>query len=448
VPELQVPVSETRYARNGDLSLAYQIVGRGPIDAVFVPGLASHVELNWEVPIGGLLERLGRFCRLIVFDKRGTGLSDRALGAGTLEERMDDVRAVMDHAHMDDAALIGVSEGGPMSILFAATHPDRTAALVLYASYSRMLVAEDDPIGVSADECAASLDWFGTRWGSGRVWLYFCQHPPDRDAAKRLGARFERYSCTPAGVVEIMRRNLEIDVRDVLGAVRTPALLLHNADDPAIPVAWSRYVAERLPNAKYVELDGDFHASFRPEDWAGVTGPIEEFLTGAPPQPEHEVERILSTLLFTDIVASTSQAAAIGDHDWRALLDRHDAIVREEVARHRGRLVKTTGDGAFATFDGPAQAVRCGLAVADRVRAIGVDVRAGVHSGECERRGDDLAGIAVHIAARIAAAAGPNEVLVSRTVRDLVVGSGLTFEDRGSVGLRGVPGEWQLAAAR
>jgi pimeloyl-ACP methyl ester carboxylesterase len=355
-------VSETRYARNGEISLAYQIVGNGPIDAVFVPGLASHVELNWEGPVRYFLQRVGRFCRLIVFDKRGTGLSDRSLGAGTLEERMDDVRAVMDHAHVERAALIGVSEGGPMSILFAATHPDRTAALVLYASFCRMLAAGNYPIGFSADECAAALDWFGTTWGSGRVWLHFCQHAPDRAAAKQLLARFERYSCTPSVVVEIMRRNYEIDVRDILGAVRTPALVLHNADDPMVPVAWGRYLAERLHNAKYVELDGDFHGSFRSEDWALVTGPIEEFLTGAPPLPEDEVDRVLSTLLFTDVVASTSQAAAIGDHDWRSLLDRHDAIVREEVARHRGRLVKTTGDGAFATFDGPARAVRCGLA--------------------------------------------------------------------------------------
>jgi class 3 adenylate cyclase len=278
--------------------------------------------------------------------------------------------------------------------------------------------------------------------------MWFCQHIADRDAARRSFARFERYACTPAVAAKIMQCNFEIDVRDILGAVHAPTQLIHTREDPVIPVAWSRYLADRLPNVSYVELAGDFHASERTEDWDRISDPIEEFLTGAPPAVEDEVDRVLSTLLFTDVVGSTSQAAAVGDHDWRALLDRHDAILREEVARHRGRLVKTTGDGAFAVFDGPARAVRCGLAVTERVGTLGVDVRAGVHTGECERRGDDLAGIAVHIASRIASSAGPREVLVSRTVRDLVVGSGLTFDDRGTAELRGVPGEWELSLAR
>jgi class 3 adenylate cyclase len=249
-------------------------------------------------------------------------------------------------------------------------------------------------------------------------------------------------------IVEIMRCNYEIDVRNVLHAVRTPTLILHTTGDPAVPVALGRYLSEHIPSATYAELDGSYHGSFRPEDFDRVVDPIEEFLTGAPPQPTDEVDRVLATLLFTDVVSSTTRAAAVGDRDWKFLLDRHDAIVREEVARHRGRLVKTTGDGVFASFDGPARAVRCGLEITERVRSIGVDVRAGVHTGECERRGDDLAGIAVHIAARIAGAAGAHEVLVSRTVRDLVVGSGLTFDDRDTIELRGVPGEWELAAAK
>lgn len=434
----RVPISETKYARNGDVSLAYQVVGDGPVDAVFVPGFVSHVELNWQSPFARLLERLGQFCRLVVMDKRGTGLSDRSLGVATLEDRMDDVRAVLDAAGMESAAVVGISEGGPMAILMAATHPDRVRALVLYGSFAR--------VGLDVSQRPLVLDLIEQEWGSGRVLELFVSGVAPQANTVTID-QFERYSCTPLVAREIMRRNFEIDVRAAVPSVRAPALIVHCAGDPAIATDWGgRELASLLPNARYVELERDFHLSWDAEEMDAVADPIEEFLTGRAPVHDVDVDRVLATVLFTDIVDSTLQASALGDRQWRLLLDRHDAAVRAELARHRGTEVNTTGDGFIATFDGPARAIRCAQAICRQAQDLGIDVRAGVHTGECERRGDDLAGIAVHIGARVAGLAGAGEVLVSSTVRDLVVGSGIGFSERGVHTLKGVPGEWQLLA--
>jgi class 3 adenylate cyclase/esterase/lipase len=431
--------SQTRYARSGDLSIAYQLFGKGPIDLVFVPGFVSHVELNWEMPpYAGMPQALARFARVVMFDKRGTGLSDRDLGAGTLEERMDDVRAVLDAAGMERAALFGLSEGGPMAILFAATYPERVSSLVLGGTFARIARAADYPYGLEAEAGAKLVRQIERSWGTGWTWAFLTQHGTPEDE-QRIGARFERLTSTPRVAAELMRCNLEIDVRPALALVRAPTLILHAAGDPAVSVQHGRYLAAHLPGSRYVELPADFHGTVRPERYAPLIAEIEEFLTGQRPVPEEDVERVLATVLFTDIVDSTALAARLGDRRWRELLDSHDAAVRQRLARFRGREVKTVGDGVLATFDGPARAVRCARAIIEAVRPLGLEVRAGVHTGEVELRGEDIGGIAVHIGARVAERAGPGEVLASGTVKDLVAGSGIRFADRGTHALKGVP---------
>jgi class 3 adenylate cyclase len=437
----------TRYARSGDLSIAYQVAGDGPLDVVLVFGFVSHLELGWETPtFSAILHRLASFGRLIVFDKRGMGLSDRTARLPTLEERMDDVRAVMDAAGSEHAALIGISEGGPMSLLFAATYPERITAQVLWASFARNLWAPDYAIGFDPAQAERAYALIEKRWGTGNALRRIaCQDAPEDPAVDELLARYERNAATPAAAVAALRFGVETDVRHVLPAISAPTLVVHRTGDPLIPVEHARYLAGQIAGARLLEFPGSFHLSATGAD-AIVLDAIEEFLTGQ--RVSHAVQRILKTVLFTDIVGSTERAAQLGDRQWRSLLDQHDLLVRREVDRARGRVVKTTGDGIFAVFDGPARAIRCAASVLAQARALGLDLRAGLHTGECEPRGDDLAGIAVHIGARVAALATPGEILATSTVRDLVAGSGIEFADRGVRDLKGVPGEWRLMAVQ
>lgn len=426
---------ETRYAKCGDLVIAYHDGGGDRVPVVWVPGFVSHLEIQRELPcFYGFIERIERFCRLITFDKRGTGLSDRSLGAGTLEDRMDDIRAVYDACGLDHASIIGVSEGGLLAILFAATYPERVDHLVLYGTTAHSLAAE---------EVAAAATAIEAGWGTGFLAGLVVQHVDE--TAQAALARFERYASTPGMATEKFLADVALDVRDVLGVVAVPTLVVHNRNDPFVPIAGSAAVAEGIAGARFIELDGDFHVSWHADDYDQLVGHIEEFVTGTR-IVEDRSDRVLTTVLFSDIVGSTAQAADLGDRHWRHLLDDHDHVVRHELSQHRGREIATTGDGFLAAFDGPARAVRCGVAITEAVRRIGIEVRVGVHTGECEVRGADLAGIAVHIGARVATLAAPGEVLVTSTVRDLVAGSGLRFQRRGTHQLKGVPEDWTVFA--
>jgi class 3 adenylate cyclase/esterase/lipase len=440
-------VPQTRYARSGGLSIAYQVAGDGPIDIVLVQGFVSHVELAWETPaFAPIYERLASIGRLVVFDKRGVGLSDRTAGLPTLEERMDDVRAVMDAAGSERAALIGISEGGPMSLLFSATYPERTTALVLWASFARVAWAPDHPIGVVPQVSEAAYRYIEKRWGEGAVLRRLvAQDAPDHPGVLQMLARYERNAATPSSAVAALRFGVETDVRHILSAIAVPTLIVHHSGDPFVPAAHGCYLAAHIPGAQLAEFPGDIHLSVVGGD-APLIDAVEEFLTGE--RRPHPVDRVLKTVLFTDIVGSTQRAAEIGDRRWRALLDAHDAMVRREIARAHGREVKTTGDGFFAAFDGPARAIGCAQAIGAQARGLGLEVRVGLHTGECEIRGDDLAGIAVHIGARVAALAAPGEILATGTVRDLVTGAGIEFAERGTQALKGVPGEWPILAVR
>lgn len=424
---------ETQYARSGDVRIAYQVVGNGSLDLVFVPGFISNVELFWETEYADFLTRLATFSRLILFDKRGTGLSDRDVGIATLEERMDDVRAVMDAAGSERAALMGISEGGPMSLLFAATYPGRVQALVVYGSYAQPLHMASD------NDLQREIERVDRLWGTGEYLLgRYLPGSLSAETARRTFARFERQSASPSAVIAIRRMNREIDVRHILPVVRVPTLVMHRVGDSAIPVEAGRYLAANIPSATYVELPGSNHNLLNEPDMVDwVAGEVEEFLTGS--RRDAEVDRVLATIMFTDIVDSTKRAAELGDRQWRTLLDRHDDAVRKQLARFRGLEVKNLGDGFMATFDGPARAVRCAAAISESLQPLGIAVRSGLHTGEIELKADDVAGIAVHIAARIAAQAEAGETVVSSTVRDLVAGSGLRFEDRGMHELKGLP---------
>lgn len=433
------------YTRGPDAHLAYQVAGDGP-DLVLVPEWASHVEMQWEDPRSArFLDRLASFTRLLTFDKRGVGLSDPvALDAlPTLESWMDDVGTVMDAARVADAAVLGIGSGGPMSILFAATHPERTRALVLCNTYARVTATDDYPFGVPLDAVPAALQWTAETWGTGASFALAAPSLANEAAAKEFHARMQRASVSPGAVTRMQRMLIGLDVRAVLPSVRVPTLVLHRAGDRLVPVAHGRYLGEHIPGARFVELPGDDHAHYV-GDIGEILDEVEEFLTGARSGPEPE--RVLTTVLFTDIVGSTEKASNLGDAAWRELIDQHDAVVQLHLARFRGREVHTTGDGVLAAFDGPARAIRCACAIRDALVPLGLQVRAGVHTGEVDVRGNDLAGIAVHIGARVADRAEPGEVLVSRTVVDLVAGSGIRFLDRGVATLRGVPGEWRLAA--
>jgi pimeloyl-ACP methyl ester carboxylesterase len=438
---------ETKYAKSGDVYIAYQVVGDGPRDLVFVPPFVSHVELYWEEPsLVRFLNRLASFSRLILFDKRGTGLSDRVANTALpdLEQRMDDVRAVLDAVGSQGAALLGPSEGGPMSALFAATYPERTTALILYGTFASTIRDAAYPWAMDPEERRRVIEAMPQTWGQG---LYVDLLAPSLSADQRFRhwwARLERLGASPGAAMALRRMNGHIDLRPVLPAIRVPTLILHRSGDRDSSVEEGRYVAARIPGARFVELRGIDHLP-----WVGdqdaVLDEVEEFLTGVRQGPEPD--RVLATVLFTDIVSSTERAAELGDHEWRHLLESYYGVVRRELARFRGREIDTAGDGFLATFDGPARGIRCACTTRDAVRTLGIKIRAGLHTGECEVMGDKLVGIAVHIGARVAARAEPDEVLVSSTVKDLVSGSGIDFVERGTHPLKGVPGEWRLFAA-
>jgi class 3 adenylate cyclase/esterase/lipase len=436
---------EVRYAPSGDLSIAYLVHGDGPMDIVYVPGFISNLDLIWDLPFyRHIIERLGSFGRVITFDKRGTGLSDRTLGHGSISERMDDIRAVMDAAGSTEAALVGVSEGGPLSLAFAASSPDRVRALVLWGTFALCTAQHDYPIGMPKDVLEANIVGSAAQWGRGETLRLFVADIPRDPETDRLLARYERASATPALVREILLQNIEMDVRSALPAIGAPTLVVHRRGDKIVPSRLGRYLADHIDGARWCELPGDFHVSGAPSGERDSLDEVERFLTG-----EHRAvpsDRVLATVLFTDIVDSTAKAAELGDRRWREVLDAHDTVVRRELVRAGGREVKTTGDGFLAVFDAPARAVRSAQAMVGATRAFGVELRAGLHTGEVEVRGDDVIGMAVNIGARVSALAGRGEVLVTSTVRDLVFGADIEFADRGRYELKGVPGEWQLLA--
>lgn len=443
---------ETRYALSGDVHIAYQVVGDGPFDLVFVPGFVTHMELQWRLPgMEGFLRDLGSFSRLIRFDKRGTGMSDPVSGAPSLETRMDDVRAVMDAVGSRRAAFYGLSEGAAMSILFAATYPERTAALVVRSCSPRTLWAPDFPWGRSEEAYQHETD---------RALQVFSPRAEAREAVRALGMQndneveafidYVRYGASPGMLERLYRMNKEIDIRQVLPTVRVPALVMHGSDDQVVPVAVGAYTAQRLRSARFIELPGVGHMALS-AGGAQIQDEMERFLTDVWQTggwEDTEPDRMLATVLFTDIVESTAKAIDLGDRHWRDLLERHHTLVRRELLRYRGREVAAAGDGFLAAFDGPARAIHCACAIVDGVRDLGLSVRAGLHTGECELTDGNIAGIAVHTGARVAALAAADEVLVSNTVRDLVAGSGIQFSDRGAHALKGIPGEWRLFAVQ
>jgi pimeloyl-ACP methyl ester carboxylesterase/class 3 adenylate cyclase len=435
----------TQYARSGDAHIAYQAFGEGKVDLVFVPGFVSNIEHYWEMPrVPELLERLASFARVVMFDKRGTGLSDPVAAPPPLEQRMDDMQAVMDSVGLERAALFGISEGGPASVLFAATYPDRTSALVLYGATPRFRTDSDIAWGASQEQIDFALADVSNRWGEGAVLEAFAPSAAGDPEMEEIWGRFQRAGASPAMGRAVIQALYEIDVRDILPTIRVPTLIVHRTGDLVAPVEGARLMAEKIPGAQMVEFEGDDHVPFT-GDFSPVLDEMEEFLTGT--RQPRRLDRVLATVLFTDIVDSTSRAADAGDRRWRELLERHDQLTRLQLERFRGREVKTLGDGFLATFDGPARAIECAAAIRDGVRPLGLEVRAGLHTGECELAGDDVRGMAVNIGARIGALAHPNEVLVSGTVKDLVVGADLEFTDRGEHELKGVPGTWRLFAA-
>jgi len=434
---------ETRYAKSGDLHIAYQVVGEGPFDLVYVPGWVSNVELIWEQPKSRrFLERLASFSRLILFDKRGTGMSDRVTidRLPTLEQRMDDVRAVLEAAGSQSAALLGHSEGGSMAALFAATYPERTHALVLVGVFAKRIRSDDYPWAPTLEQRMKTIESVEREWATGIDLTYYA--PNEDPGFVEWHTRYLQRSVSPGGAAALLRMNSQIDTRAVLPAVKVPTLVIHKTHDRDVTVDEGRWIAEQIPSARFVELPGDEHI-LSAGDQDAMLGEIEEFLTGTRPMPE--ARRVLATVLFTDIVESSTRASELGDRRWHELIADHHSRVRRQLDQFRGHEVDTAGDGFFATFDGPARGIRAACAIRDSVQELGIEVRAGLHTGECELMEDKVGGIAVHTGARVASAAGAGEVLVSSTVRDLVAGSGIVFEDRGEHELKGV-GSWRLYA--
>lgn len=443
--------AETRYALSGDIHIAYQVTGEGPFDLVFVPGFVTHMEVQWKLPgFGDFLNDLGSFARLIRFDKRGTGMSDPVSGAPSLETRMDDVRAVMDAADSWRAAFYGLSEGAAMSTLFAATYPERVAALIIRSFTPRTMWAPDFPWGRRTEAYEREVN---------RALGVYRDRDEARSVVRGLGMQTEdeveayidllRYGASPGMLGALYRMNREIDIRDVLPTVRVPTLVMHGSEDQIVPVEVARYTAQRLPAARLVELPGIGHLALGGASGDRIQVEIQHFLSEVEQTGGWEAvepERMLATVLFTDIVDSTVMATELGDRRWRELLERHNALVRRELVRYRGQEVDSAGDGFFATFDGPARAIRCASSIVEGVREFGLTVRAGLHTGECEVADGKVAGIAVHTGARVAARAHGGEVLVSSTVKDLVAGSGIEFIERGVEELKGIPGHWQLFA--
>jgi pimeloyl-ACP methyl ester carboxylesterase len=428
----------TRYAKNGDISVAYQVFGEGDVDLVMVPGFISHIENYWDEPRWAQwLRKLGSFSRVILFDKQGTGLSDRSNKLPGMDERMDDVRAVMDAVGIEKAAIFGISEGGSLATLFAASHPDRSQALILYGAFTQFTS------WFPTQEALEGLfQYIDSAWGSGESLPMFAPTMKDDLALKEWWGKFERLGASPGAAKTIMRMNSQIDITDILPSVKVPTLVIHRKDDVTVNVEGGRLLAERIPNAKYVELPGVDHLPAVGENPDRILDEMAQFLTGE--FRPIETECILATVLFTDIVDSTRRAAELGDRQWRDLLERHHSLVRGELNHFRGQEIDTAGDGFFATFDGPARGIRCACAIRDAVSSLGITIRAGLHTGECEVMGEKVSGIAVHIGARAMKKAEPGEVLVSSTVKDLVAGSGLHFNDRGKHSLKGIPGEWRL----
>ena len=434
--------SGVKYARSDGIHIAYRVFDDGPRDMLLIPGTLSHVELYWEFPPNEyLLKRFTSFARVIVFDKRGQGLSDR-VAEQTIEERIGDVRAVMDAAGSETATIYGWSEGGPMSLLFAATYPERTSGLVLCGSPAsfKAYVSEEN-----RDLLLKRLD---EHWGEGILVPINAPSRAKDEVFLQYFGKLERATASPGAIVALMRANFEIDARSILPTIHLPTLILHRVGDKAVPVEQGRYLAQHIPGAKYVELPGEDHLlqAFDQDVLDRLIDEVEEFITGERHRPEPD--RTLATVMFTDVVGSTEHATRLGDREWRELLTGYYATVRKELGAFHGREVNTAGDGLLATFDGPARAIRCACAIRDRVKPLGLQVRAGLHTGECELIGDDVGGIAVHIGARVASAANPDEVLVSSTVRDLVAGSGIKFTDRGMHTLKGVSDEWRLFAVQ
>jgi class 3 adenylate cyclase/pimeloyl-ACP methyl ester carboxylesterase len=437
---------QTRYVEVGGAEVAYQVVGQGPPDVVYVAGV-SHIDLRWDDPVwAAFLERLASFSRLILFDRRGTGASDAIADTvmPTWEEWVDDVRAVLDAARSERTVVFAESDGGPTGLLFTAMLPDRVSALILANTTARRLRAADYPIGRAPEAVNELMEMWRALWGTpDAVSRVFPSRAKDPDF-QQWGAKYLRACATPRNAAAQFRYIIEsLDAREALPLIQVPTLVLHTKDHLALTIEESRYLAEHIDGAKFVELPGgDFFVAFSPT----ALEEIVEFLTGE--RPPVEVDRILTTLLFTDIVGSTERASALGDHAWRSLLDAHDSMVRYQLRRFRGKEINTTGDGFLACFDGPARAIRCALAIDEATKALGIELHLGLHTGECEVRGDDLGGLTVHIAARIAASAAPGEILVSSTVKDLVAGSGIEFTDRREHELKGVPATWTLFSVR
>ncbi len=438
--------TQVNYAKSGKVHIAYRTVGEGPMDLVVVPGWVTHLEAHWDDPlVWRFAERLASFSRLIMFDKRGTGLSDPVSEENlpTLEMRMEDVHAVLDAVGSPKAALLGISEGGAMCALFAATYSERTSALVMSGCYPKWIRDTDYPWAPTREEHEAAFVAYEQNWGTPMGFKIVAPSVANDEQCRNWWSRNLRLGASPGSGIALYRMNIDIDIRGILPAIRVPTLILHREGDRLINVENSRYMASRIPDAKYVELKGVDHLP-----WFGdsetVLAEIEEFLTGV--RPIASIDRVLSTVLFVDIVESTERAVSIGDSRWRDLLGWFHQYVEQEIDRFRGRLIDTAGDGVFASFDGPARAVRCAAALQNRVAGIGIKLRAGLHTGECEVVGDKLAGVAVNIGARIAATAEAGEILVSSTVKDLVAGSGLSFVSRGRHTLKGLQEEWELHA--
>jgi class 3 adenylate cyclase/pimeloyl-ACP methyl ester carboxylesterase len=437
---------ETRYAARGDIHIAYQVTGSGPLDLVLVSIWFSHLEARWEIPgFARLLHRLGAFSRVVSFDKYGIGLSDPAPPGALppVEEWMDDVRTVMDAAGVEEAAVFGAADGGMMAALFAATYPQRVTSLVLANSSARMSQAQDYPIGIPSAVQEGLIGMVEEGWGGPGLAVATNPSLGGDPAGQEVWARFLRLAASPATAAEVLRTLFQIDVRAALPAIQAPTLVLHRRDNVLVSVQNGRYLAEHINGARFVELPGsDYGLGFGDVD--GIVDEVEEFLTGT--RGSADPDRMLATVLFTDIVGSTERAAELGDSRWKELLELHDLVTRRQLARYQGRLVNTTGDGLVATFDGPARAIRSALAIRDALRGLGVDIRAGLHTGEIEQRGADIGGLGVHIAARMMALAEPGRVVVSRTVKDLVAGAGFAFTDAGIHVLKGIPEPWQLFA--
>jgi pimeloyl-ACP methyl ester carboxylesterase len=435
-------IPETQYVQTAGVSIAFQVVGDGPVDLVLVPGFLSNVEVFWEEPrVARFLQKLASFSRLIIFDKRGTGLSDRVTDAATLEERMDDVRAVLDKIGSERAALFGYSEGGSMCALFAATYPERTAALIMCGSFARRTFTEDYRCAPTVQEMRTSIDDMLARWGEPVGIEVRAPSVAQDPAVRQWYAKFLRMSASPAAAHALAIANLDIDIRNLLSSIRTPTLILHASGDQLISSEAGKFLAGNIPGAQFVEIRSTDHIPFF-DGAEECLARIQKFVTGATPLPEFDSR--VCTIMFTDIVGSTDRAVEIGDRRYQDLLESHHARIRSELRLYRGQEINTTGDGFVASFDGPARAIQCGLAITRAVKEIGLNVRVGLHTGECEVRSGELSGIALNIAARVAALAAPARVLVSQTVRDLVAGSGLKFNDGGVHSLKGLPEQWRL----